>query len=143
MRKFLFLILVFATSTLGAMVQVFAEGGTTNSSTASKVSGVSNNSGISDASKGTNIQVQQGNVKTKVVIFPNPTSGLVTVRVECESRNMSIQLFCQNGRCVLNKKLHAPADNLLDVRDLEAGVYMYNILENYKKIDAGKLIISK
>ncbi len=132
MRKFIFFILIFAGLTIGATVQAFADGGTTDNSDTK-----------SNTTNSTNIQVQQSNTKTKVVIFPNPTSGLVTVRVEYETRNISIQLFCQNGRCVLNKKLHAPADNLLDVRNLEAGVYMYNILENYKKIEAGKLIISK
>jgi hypothetical protein len=128
MRKFTFFILIFIGLTIGTTVQVFADGSATSNS---------------DTKSSTNIQVQQSNTKPKVVIFPNPTSGLVTVRVEYETRNISIQLFCQNGRCVLNKKLHAPADNLLDVRNLEAGVYMYNILKNYKKIEAGKLIISK
>lgn len=91
----------------------------------------------------TDIKVQQSEKKTDILIFPNPTSGLVTVRVPYTAKNVSMRLFAQNGRCVLNKNLYAPADNLLDVRELDAGVYMYQIFENYKKIDAGKLIISK
>ena len=88
-----------------------------------------------------NIKVRQNEKKTDIVIFPNPTSGFVTVRIPYEAKNVSMQLFAQNGHCVLNKNLYAPADNLLDVRQLEAGVYMYRIFENYRKIDAGKLII--
>ncbi|MDR0618274.1 MAG: T9SS type A sorting domain-containing protein [Bacteroidales bacterium] len=90
-----------------------------------------------------NVKVRQSEKKTDILIFPNPTSGFVTVRIPYEAKNVSMQLFAQNGHCVLNKNLYAPADNLLDVRRLEAGVYMYQIFENYRKIDAGKLIISR
>jgi hypothetical protein len=89
------------------------------------------------------VKVQQSAKKTDILIFPNPTSGLVTVRIPHTAKNISMWLFAQNGRCVLNKNLYAPADNLLDIRKLEAGVYMYQIFEDYKKIDAGKLIISR
>jgi hypothetical protein len=91
----------------------------------------------------TDIKIQQSIEKTNVLIFPNPTAGLVTVRITYDAKNVSMRLFAQNGRCVLNKNLQAPADNLLDIRGLDAGVYVYQIFENYKKIDAGKLILSK
>jgi hypothetical protein len=99
---------------------------------------------IVSAQNGTvNVKVRQNLKKTDILIFPNPTSGLVTVRIPHVAKNISMRLFAQNGRCVLNKNLYAPADNLLDVRELDAGVYMYQIFEDYKKIDAGKLIISR
>jgi hypothetical protein len=91
----------------------------------------------------TDIKIRQSAEKTDILIFPNPTSGLVTVRIGHSARNVSMRLFAQNGRCVLNKNLYAPADNLLDIRGLDAGVYVYQIFEDYKKIDAGKLILSK
>ncbi|MDR0763098.1 MAG: T9SS type A sorting domain-containing protein [Bacteroidales bacterium] len=93
--------------------------------------------GVSD------IKVRQSLKKTDILIFPNPTSGFVTVRIPNTAKNVSIRLFAQNGRCVLNKNLYAPTDNLLDVRELDAGVYMYQIFEDYKKVDVGKLIISR
>ncbi|MDR1975329.1 MAG: T9SS type A sorting domain-containing protein [Bacteroidales bacterium] len=102
--------------------------------------------GISEnvaAVSGNSVKVQQGIRKTNILIFPNPTSGLITVRIEYDAKNVSMQLFGQSGRCMLNKKLRAPADNLLDLRGLSAGVYMYRVFENYKQIDAGKLIISR
>ena len=60
----------------------------------------------------------------KVSIFPNPTSGSVTVR--CPGMNQ-VEIYSAEGRLVKRLLVN---DDVCQIDDLESGIYMIRIMEN-------------
>jgi hypothetical protein len=64
---------------------------------------------------------------SRIVLTPNPASGLVRVDMEGEAIARSISLYDGLGRAVLHQKLVSNRGNLLTISDLPAGIYIVKI----------------
>lgn len=63
----------------------------------------------------------------KLQVYPNPTSGLVTISNDDNSTLQSVSITDLNGRTVKSLKLNGESTSQINISDLSAGVYMMNI----------------
>lgn len=66
-------------------------------------------------------------VVSKLSVYPNPTSGLVTISNDNNSTLQSVSISDLNGRTVKSLKLNGESTSQINISDLSAGVYMMNI----------------
>lgn len=63
-------------------------------------------------------------------VFPNPTTGMLTVPLNADDRNVSIRLSDNLGRLVLNNDHLEASQGNVNLDALPAGVYFYTIVRN-------------
>lgn len=73
-----------------------------------------------------------------LIFYPNPTTGIVTVR---SAENLEIHIFNQLGQCLRTQKME-PGSNRLDLSSFTDGVYFIQYQINNKKILKKIVIIS-
>ena len=74
-------------------------------------------------------------------IYPNPTSGLVTIKFESELNSSTMmEIHSVNGLRVLSKELYRSI-NQIDISDIEKGVYFIKLI-NGSKIVTKRIVIS-
>ncbi|MPT36637.1 MAG: T9SS type A sorting domain-containing protein, partial [Flavobacterium sp.] len=67
-----------------------------------------------------------------VSIFPNPAVTTVTIKMMNNYSNASVTVFDMNGRQVIRQNLHNE-ESSINVDQLEAGVYIFNIVTDQGK----------
>lgn len=79
------------------------------------------------------------NDKTKVKVFPNPTTDFVNISLSKSNTNYSYQLFSIEGKLI--EANNAVSTNViqLNLTEYKAGVYFINLYEEGKMIDTIKL----
>jgi len=82
-----------------------------------------------------------GNIDDLVQIYPNPTTGMVYLRIESDSPDelIHIQVFSIVGKRIINKTIPFNADFHLDLSQHNKGVYIIKLLNN-NEIHIVKLI---
>ena len=73
---------------------------------------------ISSASTG----IQDGDISSKVDMFPNPTNGVFNVSTRLE--NTSVVIVDMNGKQVFNEQLQSAGRSSYDLSHLTAGIYL-------------------
>jgi hypothetical protein len=74
-----------------------------------------------------------------IKIYPNPTTGLVSIEIGENPSTLSIDVYDVFGRLWVSKKVE-PQDRTVDVGDFEEGVYIITIRAGRSKIWTEKLI---
>jgi Secretion system C-terminal sorting domain len=74
-----------------------------------------------------------------IKIYPNPTTGLISIEIAEDPLTLSIDVYDVFGRLLLSKKVEQQ-DSTVDVGDFEEGVYIITIRAGKSKIWAEKLI---
>ncbi len=88
----------------------------------------------------TNIETGE---KETIKVYPNPAKDFVYVDIEATNfEKGEIELFDMQGKLVKKAKLSAKQGNRVDVSNLNAGAYTYNVSLNGKTI-SGKVIVGK
>ena len=67
------------------------------------------------------------------VIYPNPTSGKLTIRADGETVNLNFQLVTLEGKMLINKKLNSKQGTVneeLDLSQYAKGVYLIKLSNN-------------
>jgi len=72
-----------------------------------------------------------------VEVFPNPTSGDVTVKLPTHEEYAQLNIVDYSGQIVYNSQLNNSANNV-DLTHLPTGMYLVNVI-----LDSGKLLNSK
>ncbi len=81
--------------------------------------------------------------KESIKVYPNPARDYVYVDIEATNfEKGEIELFDMQGKLVKKAKLSAKQGNRVDVSNLNAGTYTYNVSLNGKTI-RGKVIVGK
>ncbi|MFA7081936.1 MAG: T9SS type A sorting domain-containing protein [Bacteroidales bacterium] len=81
--------------------------------------------------------------KETIKVYPNPARDYINVDIECTNFKQSdIELFDMQGKLVKKAKLKSKQGNRVDVSNLNAGAYTYNVFINGKTI-SGKIIVGK
>lgn len=80
-------------------------------------------------------------INENTTVYPNPTSGLLTVLLENNSGNYSFEVFDVAGKLVYKNNL-TKAESQLTIKDLANGLYTYKItsLTTKQVIKQGKLV---
>ncbi|MCK9163929.1 MAG: T9SS type A sorting domain-containing protein [Bacteroidales bacterium] len=79
--------------------------------------------------------------KESIKVYPNPAKDYIYVDIEASNFKQSdIELFDMQGRLIKKEKLKSKLGNRINVSNLNAGAYTYNVSVNGKTI-SGKVII--
>jgi hypothetical protein len=88
------------------------------------------------------INIETGEKET-IKVYPNPAKDFVYVDIEASNfEKGEVELFDMQGKLVKKAKLSAKQGNRVDVSNLNAGAYTYNVSLNGKTI-SGKVIVGK
>ncbi|MDD4685441.1 MAG: T9SS type A sorting domain-containing protein, partial [Bacteroidales bacterium] len=86
--------------------------------------------------------VETGERET-IKVYPNPAKDYIYVDIDATNFDKGeIELFDMQGKLVKRAKLNAKQGNRVDVSNLNAGAYTYNVSLNGKTI-SGKIIVGK
>jgi hypothetical protein len=73
-------------------------------------------------------------------VYPNPTSGLVNVILTSElSKNSTIEVYDAIGKLVVKQTLTSEL-NVLNISNLDNGIYAFKVLNNSTLIKIGKIV---
>ena len=81
-----------------------------------------------------------GELSTNFKIYPNPTRGSVVL--ESDEILSNIRVVDTKGTVVVNKELNSIKEHV-DLRDLDAGIYFYELIDREGNISRGKIIREK
>ncbi|MFA7081937.1 MAG: T9SS type A sorting domain-containing protein [Bacteroidales bacterium] len=90
-----------------------------------------------------NIRNIETGEKETIKVYPNPARDYINVDIESTNFKQShIELYDMQGKLVKKAKLKSKQENRVDVSNLNAGAYTYNVSLNAKTI-SGKIIVGK
>ncbi|MCF8429829.1 MAG: FG-GAP-like repeat-containing protein [Bacteroidia bacterium] len=93
---------------------------------------------IQDATVGVN----EVNKINHISIYPNPTSGIVTI--SSNQTIVNIEVFDVTGKAVFSQQNNSHQTNLeIDLSALSNGIYFINVQNNFGGISKSKLVVSK
>ncbi len=88
------------------------------------------------------VNIETGEKET-IKVYPNPARDYINVDIQSTNFKQSdIELFDMQGKLVKKAKLKSKQGNRIDVSNLNAGAYTYNVSLNGKTI-SGKIIVGK
>jgi len=76
--------------------------------------------------------VNKGLTESDVIVFPNPTSGLVNVKLGKFETNSSIQLFDVLGNALIEKSVTSNVEQV-DLNNFSPGIYFLHISQNMRE----------
>jgi hypothetical protein len=85
----------------------------------------------------TGIHQPPTNNVNKTLVYPNPGQDLLNI--ETQQENLVFHLVDLMGREICNKNL-IPGKNVMQVQDLNAGIYIYKVARNSQMMECGKWI---
>lgn len=77
------------------------------------------------------------NFANNVIVYPNPIQGVVYVRKAPQIEDIEIEIFDLNGKLIKRKKINSISN--IDLSNKSTGTYIYNIIDNKKVINSGKI----
>ncbi len=81
---------------------------------------------------------------SKSIIYPNPVQDTFTLQLPEEFVNTSalieFNLYDSIGRKVVSIPNFSSENNLINIQNLESGLYFYEVINNNRKIGSGKVI---
>ena len=83
----------------------------------------------------TNTEAVLGNIR----IFPNPTSGNITLELDVQKGDYVVELFDLLGRRKLAERIRSQR-SVIDIGTFEEGIYLYTISSNIGIIGKGKIV---
>ncbi|HAH60158.1 MAG TPA: hypothetical protein DCL86_18655, partial [Bacteroidales bacterium] len=78
-------------------------------------------------------------IAQEAIVFPNPGSGYLQVKLAVQHRQAALQLFDMNGRLMLDKEINTDLQQV-NTSSLAKGIYPYRITAKGKVIGNGKWV---
>ncbi|WP_299064583.1 family 16 glycosylhydrolase [uncultured Polaribacter sp.] len=82
------------------------------------------NDGIGDACNGNALNLNNFNLENKLTIYPNPTNGKITVKINNFSNNLNLQIFDVRGKKILTNILKQETSSIILPTGLVKGIYI-------------------
>ena len=77
---------------------------------------------------------------SKVSLFPNPNTGSVNITISNElTGSITLRVYDAIGKLVMSENLTNDA-NTINTSKLEAGIYIYKVINNNQEVKVGKMI---
>lgn len=82
------------------------------------------------------------NESANVQVYPNPVSNELNITHDLSVKEGAIHLEIMDvmGRVLINKTINH-TNNQIDINQLSSGLYFYNVLQNDKVVQSGKLVV--
>ena len=71
--------------------------------------------------------------ENNTTVFPNPSTGIFTIKSESNTENTVISIYDLNGRELFSVKSEKLNNQILELSSLQNGVYILNILDGNNK----------
>ena len=71
--------------------------------------------------------------ESKFKVYPNPTSGNITIEGLQSSANVNYELYDITGKIVQTKTLLSSTNMNVNISHLQSGIYFLNLYENNKR----------
>ncbi|MDY0103079.1 MAG: T9SS type A sorting domain-containing protein [Lentimicrobium sp.] len=78
-------------------------------------------------------------IAQEAIVFPNPGSGYLQVKLAIQHPQATLELFDMNGRLILTEEIHTDMQQV-NTSSLSTGIYPYLITANGKVIGNGKWV---
>jgi len=78
-------------------------------------------------------------LENRISIYPNPFTTSINVVTNSENSNLELKIYNVLGTEVLNRKI-TNEETSINVNNLSSGIYIFNLIENNKTIQTGKII---
>ncbi|MDR2556376.1 MAG: PCMD domain-containing protein [Bacteroidales bacterium] len=79
---------------------------------------------------------------TTAIVYPNPTSGDVSIKLNSPVRNGAVEVLDIRGRVVFAKEFSGTSTSI-DLRSLKPALYMYRIVSGGKTLESGRINLVK
>lgn len=81
-------------------------------------------------------------LSAKIQVYPNPVSNELNISHDLSVKEGAIHLEIMDvmGRVLINKTINH-TNNQIDINQLSSGLYFYNVLQNDKVVQSGKLVV--
>ncbi|MBQ21045.1 MAG: hypothetical protein CMD31_09845 [Flavobacteriales bacterium] len=85
---------------------------------------------------------ENANESANVQVYPNPVSNELNISHDLSVKEGAIHLEIMDvmGRVLINKTINH-TNNQIDINQLSSGLYFYNVLQNDKVVQSGKLVV--
>ena len=85
---------------------------------------------------------ENANESANVQVYPNPVSNELNITHDLSVKEGVIHLEIMDvmGRVLINKTINH-TNNQIDINQLSSGLYFYNVLQNDKVVQSGKLVV--
>lgn len=87
------------------------------------------------------VDVGENQIRSSIDVFPNPTSGIITLNTTTGFAKTSVEVFTPSGDLVHSQGLSGKQQVQLNLTSLDPGVYFIRIKQNQKTLAVEKLII--
>lgn len=90
------------------------------------------------------VDVEEIELENAIQIFPNPTSGLLTINIDLniQKENAALQILDQNGKLVYNNLQFESLNQVINLNDLQNGLYWFKFIVE-EKVVVRKVVIAK
>jgi hypothetical protein len=79
------------------------------------------------------------NLQSNAIVYPQPASGLVTLKWNNNTGSLNLKLYTVSGKLVLTRKVEN--DGTLSIAGLASGLYLYTLSGNSGILFSGKLSV--
>lgn len=87
----------------------------------------------------TNIKENQGIKSYNAILYPNPATTIINIRVVENYQNSKISISDISGKQIMFEQIEGTAKQL-NIANLKPGVYLYNIINNSEIVERGKFV---
>ena len=94
---------------------------------------------MQDVSLCTGINSQLVNPSSQIVMYPNPTNGILNIVLSSVNEKTTIQIVNALGQVLINEKVLGE-NSTIDLSNLPTGMYFVNVLENNTAIKTQKIV---
>jgi len=77
----------------------------------------------------------------KVRVYPNPADDILYIEFSNKTNHIyTLSIFDVLGKEILHQYINAASKSSIDIRELQAGMYFFNISINNQTLEKGKFI---
>lgn len=88
------------------------------------------------------IGVNSFSVNEEIIIYPNPTNGVINLDITSIRKSLEINIYNSLGLTVKQiEKIDTPKDIKINIEDLDSGIYFLQIILNNRTISTKKIIV--
>ena len=87
-----------------------------------------------------NLKIASNNFSIKTKIYPNPTTGIITIDLEKNNSNITIEITNNLGQIIKSEEFNSASQIVLNLEKLSTGIYFIKVENENNEIKIEKLI---
>ena len=99
-------------------------------------------SNIKNNRLGSSVGILESEFKNNVIVYPNPATEEITIRLSRDCNNCSLEIVNTLGQKLKSEKLSS-LENKISISDMNAGIYFVKIISENKQVFLQKVVVQK